>query len=233
MREMMRNALDDEQRQHKCDGFDETLSSRLNQQHSKQADDKLWDNIRRLLSKELLHDDDIVGQLRGIIQAEQIHGFNEIAIIDKVKDIAREEHADGLQRGVLDTHIRCLVSQSLAQGAGAWTRDQHGIDRLTILEHMKRIVCEENALLIKQQSFGERVMCLTSTRASRLDALQNDIFTRTELDARLSAIHASLIARKNELVSLNAKMSTLDAQICSISLPVGGQHVHEPKMTVV
>ena len=233
MRDMVRNALDDERRQRECDEFDETLSSRLNQQHSKQADDKLWDNIRRLLSKELLHDGDIVGQLRGIIQAEQLHGLDEIAIIDKVKNIAREEHANGLQRGVVDTHIRCLVSQSLAQGAGASTRDQHGIDHLTILEQVKRIVREENALLIKQQSFGERVMCLTSTMASRLDALENEMLRRTELDARLSAIDASLIARNNELVSLSAKMSTLDAQIRSMSLPGGGQHVHESKMTVV
>ena len=233
MRDMVRNALDDERRQRECDEFDETLSSRLNQQHSKQADDKLWDNIRRLLSKELLHDGDIVGQLRGIIQGEQLHGLDEIAIIDKVKNIAREEHANGLQRDVVDIHIRCLVSQSLAQGAGASTRDQHGIDHLTILEQVKRIVREENALLIKQQSFGERVMCLTSTMASRLDALENEMLRRTELDARLSAIDASLIARNNELLSLSAKMSTLDAQIRSMSLPGGGQHVHESKMTVV
>ena len=114
MRDMVRNAPDDERRQCECDEFDETLSSRWNQQHSKQADDKLWDNIRRLLSKEMLHDGVIVGQLRGIIQAEQLHGLNEIALIDKMKNIAREEHANGLQRGVLDTHIWCLVSQSLA-----------------------------------------------------------------------------------------------------------------------
>ena len=222
MRDMVRNALDDERRQRECDEFDEMLSSRLNQQHSKQADDKLWDNIRRLLSKELLHDGDIVGQLRGIIQAEQLHGLDEIAIIDKVKNIARGGHANGLQRGVLDTHIWCLVPQSLAQIAGASTRDQYAIDHLTILEQVKRIVREENALLMKQQSFGERVMCLTSTMASRLDALENDMLRRTELDARLSANDASLIARNNELMSLNAKMSTLDAQLCSVSLPGGG-----------
>ena len=97
MRDMVRNALDDERRQGECDEFDDTLSSPLNQQHSKQADSKVWDNIRRLLSKEFLHDGDIVGQLRGIIQAEQLHGLDEIAIIDKVKNIAREENANGLQ----------------------------------------------------------------------------------------------------------------------------------------
>ena len=110
---------------------------------------------------------------------------------------------------------------------------RHEIDHLTILEQVKRIVREENALLIKQQAFGERVMCLTSTRASRLDALENDMFRRTELDARLPAIDASLITRNNELMSFNARMSTLDAQICSMRLTGGGQHVHESKMTVV
>ena len=104
---------------------------------------------------------------------------------------------------------------------------------MTILEQVKRIVREENALLIKQQSFGEPVMCLTSTMASGLDALENDMLRRTTLDARLSAIDALLIARNNELMSLNAKMFTLDAQIRSMSLPGGGQHVHESKMTVV